>query len=115
MTQPVTLPLWLAVVLTVLALWSVLVLLLAPSARWFVRRRLNRMIRQLNTRLSIELPSFKLTRRQALIDRVFHDPAVQAAVTAHANASGEPLPVVWRRVDRTIREIVPSFNAYVYF
>lgn len=115
MTQSVTLPLWLVVVLALLAAWSVSVLLLAPWMRWFLRRRINRMIERLNTRLSIELPSFKLTRRQTLIDRVFHDPKVQAAVAEHANAAGEPLPVVWRRVDRYVREIVPSFNAYLYF
>lgn len=115
MTQPVTLPLWLVIVLALLAAWSVCVLLLAPWMRWFLRRRINRMIERLNTRLSIELPSFKLTRRQTLIDRIFHDPKVQAAVAEHANAAGEPLPVVWRRVDRYVREIVPSFNAYLYF
>ena len=115
MTQSVTLPLWLFVVLAALALWSVLVLLLAPWMRWFLRRRINRMIEKLNTRLSIELPSFKLTRRQTLIDRLFHDPKVQAAVAEHAHAAGEPLPVAWRRVDGYVREIVPSFNAYLYF
>jgi len=103
------------VLLALLAAWRVSVLLLAPWMRWFLRRRINRMIERLNTRLSIELPSFKLTRRQTLIDRVFHDPKVQAAVAEHANAAGEPLPVVWRRVDRYVREIVPSFNAYLYF
>ena len=29
--------------------------------------------------MNIELPAFKLTRRQVLIDRLFHDPDVQAA------------------------------------
>jgi len=115
MTQTVALPLWLVAVLAVLAGWAVLVLLLAPGMRWFFRRRINRMIGQINTRLSIELPSFKLTRRQVLIDRLFHDPRVQAAAASHANQSGEPLSATWRRVDRYAREIVPSFNAYLYF
>jgi glycerol-3-phosphate O-acyltransferase len=115
MTQTVALPLWLVAVLVVLAGWAALVLLLAPGMRWFFRRRLNRVIGQINTRLSIELPSFKLTRRQVLIDRLFHDPKVQAAAASHANQSGEPLSATWRRVDRYAREIVPSFNAYLYF
>ena len=115
MTDPVALPLWLVLLLSALAGWSVLVLLLAPGMRWFLRRRINRMIRHVSTRLAIELPSFKLTRRHALIDRVFHDPKVQAAAAAHAQSSGEPLPQVLRRVDRYAREIVPSFNAYIYF
>ncbi|MBU1235644.1 MAG: 1-acyl-sn-glycerol-3-phosphate acyltransferase [Gammaproteobacteria bacterium] len=115
MTQTVALPLWLVAILVALAGWAALVLLLAPSMRWFFRRRINRMIGQINTRLSIELPSFKVTRRQVLIDRLFHDPKVQAAAATHASQSGEPLSVTWRRVDRYAREIVPSFNAYLYF
>ena len=86
MTQTVALPLWLVVVMGALAGWAALVLLLAPGMRWFFRRRINRMIGQINSRLSIELPSFKLTRRQVLIDRLFHDPKVQAAAASHANA-----------------------------
>jgi glycerol-3-phosphate O-acyltransferase len=115
MTDPVVLPLWLAVLLGGLAGWSVLVLLLAPGMRWFLRRRINKMIRHVSTSLSIELPSFKLTRRQVLIERLFHDAKVQAAVIENSRTSGEPLTLVWRRVDRYVREIVPSFNAYIYF
>ncbi len=115
MTDPVAVPLWLLVALVGLAAWSVLVLLLAPGMRWFLRRRIQRMIQHVSTSLAIELPSFKLTRRQTLIDRVFHDPKVQAAAVAHANAHGEALSAVLGRVDRYAREIVPSFNAYIYF
>ena len=115
MNDPVALPLWLFIPLAGLAGWAALVLLLAPGMRWFFRRRINTVIRQIGGRLHVELPSFKLTRRQVLIDRVFHDPKVQAAAAARARESGEPLGAVWRRVDRYAREIVPSFNAYLYF
>jgi glycerol-3-phosphate O-acyltransferase len=115
MGQTVVVPLWLFVVLVALAGWAVLVLLLVPGMRWYLRGRLNRVITHLNRRLPIGLPSFKLTRRQVLIDRLFHDPKVQAAAAARAAETQEPLPEVWRRVDRYAREIVPSFNAYLYF
>lgn len=115
MSDPITLPVWQFVLLLALASWSVLVLILAPSMRWFIRRRINRMLHQLSSTLSVELPSFKLTRRQALIERLFHDGRVQAAVAEHASASGDALPVLWRRVDAYVREIVPSFNAYLYY
>ena len=115
MTELVTLPRWLFLLMALLAAWAVLVLMLAPGMRWFLRRRINRMIEQLNSRLSIELPSFKLTRRQALIDRLFHDPRIQAAVAEHAQSTKEPIAAVWARVHRYVREIVPSFNAYIYF
>ena len=115
MNEQIVLPLWFFVLLLSLAGWAALVLLLAPSMRWFFRRRINSVIRQIGGRLHVELPSFKLTRRQVLIDRVFHDPKVQTAAAACAHDSGEPLGLVWSRIDRYAREIVPSFNAYLYF
>jgi glycerol-3-phosphate O-acyltransferase len=59
--------------------------------RWFFRRRIKLVLHQIGGRLRIELPSFKLTRRQVLIDRLFHDPKVQAAAAAHAVAGNEAL------------------------
>jgi len=115
MSASVSVPLWLFVILALLAAWAAGVLLLAPGMRWFFRRRINAVIQELNTRLRIELPSFKLTRREVLIDRLFHDPRIQAAAEAHAKDTGEPLVDVRRRIDRYAREIVPSFNAYLYF
>ncbi len=115
MTETVALPLWALLILSGLAGWAVLVLLLVPSMRWFFRRRINTVLQQISGRLSIELPSFKLTRRQVLIDRLFHDPKVQAAAASHASAAKESLGAVWHRVDRYAREIVPSFNAYIYY
>jgi len=115
MTAIVAVPLWAFVLLAGLAGWAVLVLLLVPGMRWFFRRRIKMVIRQIGGRLNIELPSFKLTRRQVLIDRLFHDHKVQAAAAAHAVVSSEALGDVWRRIDRYAREIVPSFNAYVYY
>lgn len=115
MGQTVAVPLWLFVLLVALAGWAFLVLLLVPGMRWYFRGRINRVIAHLNRRLPIGLPSFKLTRRQVLIDRLFHDAKVQAAAAARAAETREPLPEVWRRVDRYAREIVPSFNAYIYF
>lgn len=44
MGEPVTLPLWLFVAIAAFALWSLLDRLLIPSGRWFLRRRLNRLI-----------------------------------------------------------------------
>ena len=115
MTDTVAVPFWLLLLVVALACWSVLVLLLAPSMRWYLRRRLNRVIARVNSTLAMELPSFKLTRRLTLIDRLCNDPRVQAAATEHASSSGEALARVAQRIDRYAREIVPSFNAYIYF
>ncbi|HYR46739.1 MAG TPA: 1-acyl-sn-glycerol-3-phosphate acyltransferase [Thermoanaerobaculia bacterium] len=110
-----TLPAWLAILVLLLVAWSALDRVLLPSARWFLRRRVNRVLEEINTRLKIRIPPFKLTRREVLIDRLLYDPAVQHAAEAEARESGAPREVVQTRVRRYAREIVPAFNAYVYF
>ncbi|HKD16324.1 MAG TPA: 1-acyl-sn-glycerol-3-phosphate acyltransferase [Thermoanaerobaculia bacterium] len=115
MRGAVTIPLWLAVVLVLLAAWAALDRLLLPGARWFVRRRVNRVLEELNTRLKIRIPPFKLAKREVLIDRLLFDPQVQAAAEAEALANDRPREVVLRQVRRYAREIVPAFNAYAYF
>ena len=115
MSKTVTLPLWLLVLLALLALVGALERLLIPSARWLIRRRVNRMLEEINTRLKISIPSFKLTRREVLIDRLLYDPQVQEAAAQHSRDSSEPIEVVMGTVRRYAREIVPAFNAYAYF
>jgi glycerol-3-phosphate O-acyltransferase len=115
MTGTVTLPTWLFVILALLALWALLERLLVPGVRWYLRRKVTRVIREIGTRLNIELPQFKLTRRQTLVDRLFHDSKVQDAIARECREKGLPREVVAARVDRYAREIVPAFNAYLYF
>ena len=43
---------------------------LISGARWFLRRRLNRMIEEVNVRLELQIPAFQQTRRRVLIDRL---------------------------------------------
>ncbi len=111
----VTLPAWLFFVLLALALWALLQQLLVPGVRWYLRRKMNRVVREIGARMNIELPQFKLTRREVLIDRLLHDPRVQAAVERECREKGLPREVVTARVDHYAREIVPAFNAYLYF
>ena len=115
MMGQITLPVWLFVLIVLLALWAALDRLLLPGARWYFRRKVNRVIQEINTGLNVELPQFKLTRRQVLIDRLFHDTKVQEAVDKEVRDKGIPRGVLLARVDRYAREIVPSFNAYLYF
>jgi glycerol-3-phosphate O-acyltransferase len=114
-TREVSLPLWVAAVVAILAAWAALDRLLIPSARWLLRRRVNRVLEELNTRLRIRIPPFKLTKRQVLIDRLLYDPEVQEAVEAFARENDMPREAVMDRVRRFAREIVPAFNAYLYF
>jgi glycerol-3-phosphate O-acyltransferase len=115
MSASVSLPLWLAVILALLAAWSLLDRLLVPSVRWVLRRRINRVIDELNTRLRLEIRPLQRTRRQVVVDRLVYDPQVVAAADAHARDTGMPRAVVMAKVARAAREIVPSFNAYAYF
>ncbi|HYO14016.1 MAG TPA: 1-acyl-sn-glycerol-3-phosphate acyltransferase [Thermoanaerobaculia bacterium] len=115
MSGTVALPVWLVAALVLLSAWAVLDRLLVPSVRWYLRRRVNRVIDELNTRLKLEIPPFHRTKRQVLVDRLLYDPKVVQAVDAFAREQGMPRDVVMARVERYAREIVPAFNAYFYF
>ncbi len=115
MTGTISISIWLFVLLVLLALFSVLDRILIPGTRWFLRRRINRVIDEIGTRLSIKIRPFQLTKRQVLIDRLAYDPKVLGAIKAYARKMDMPQEVVQKRVMSFAREIVPSFNAYFYF
>src|SRR5258705_6864300 len=115
MNRMVTVPLWLALAAGAALIWFVLTLLLLPGARWFLRRRINRLTAALNQRLPLKIPPIAMTRREVLIDRLVYDPKVLREVSAHAAASGIPIAVALRQVRHYAREIVPAFNAYPDF
>ncbi len=111
----VEISLWLLVLLIVLATWSVLDRLLVPSVRWFLRRRINRVLEEVSQHLQIKIEPFRLTKREVLIDRLLYDPEVMETVEVFAQANDMPREVVMETVERYAREIVPGFNAYFYF
>ncbi len=80
-----------------------------------MRRRANRVIHEVNERLALKLPSFKLTRREVLIDRLAWHPRVLEQVDTLAQERGLPREVLMRDVQAYAREIVPAFNALLYF
>ena len=106
------------------AAWPVLVLLLfgailvtgrlVPAVRWFFRQRADKVVEEVGRR-GIELPSFKLTRRGTLIHRLTHDPELLGAAEAYARENSVSMAVAMARVERYARDIVPSFNAFLYF
>jgi glycerol-3-phosphate O-acyltransferase len=115
MGSTVSVPLWIALPLGLLAAWAFVDKLLLPAIRWFVAGQANRVIDELGERLRIGIRPFQRTRRQILIHRLLGDPKVLEAAEQHAAASGTPLPAVLKTVERYAREIVPAFNAYLYF
>jgi len=115
MTETVSFPLWLVLIGGALALWAFLDHLLLPSVRWYFRRRVNIVINQINKRLDVRLPAFELTKRRVIIDRLIYDAEVIEAAKAYCQEQGVPNEVAMEKVKRYANEIVPSFNAYVYF
>jgi glycerol-3-phosphate O-acyltransferase len=115
MESSITLPLWIFGLLVLTAVLLILDRILLPGFRWYLRRRVNRVIEEVNTRLDIEIRPFQLTRRQALIDQLVFDDRVTEAIKEYASEHAMPKKVVQAKVLRYANEIAPSFNAYVYF
>lgn len=115
MSDHITIPIWIFLILVVAAILSILDRIFIPSVRWFFRRRIYRVIDEISTRLDIGIRPFQLTKRQVLIDRLVYDPKVIEAIHAHAKESFSPYEIVQAEVIKYAKEIVPSFNAYLYF
>lgn len=115
MSSTVELPLWLVVLILALATLWLLQHFLLPSARWFFRRRANLVIEEVNTRLALRIPSFKLTRRTILIDRLSYNPRIIELVDELSAERDVPREALMQNVQTYAREIVPAFNALVYF
>ena len=115
MTQTVTLPLWLLIFILAFASVTFASHFLFPSVRWYFRRRMERVVARINTRLSRPIEPFKLARRYDTIQRLVYDPEVARAVDARARELGHPQQVVQQDARRYAREIVPAFSATAYF
>jgi len=115
MDDQITISFWLLTLLSVLSLVLLVDRILLPSVRWYLRRRVNRVINEVNKRLAIEVRPFQLTKRQVQIDKLVFDEKVHQAVIDHAKEHDMPREVAQANAYRYAREIVPSFNAYIYF
>jgi glycerol-3-phosphate O-acyltransferase len=111
----ISVPVWLAIIGGLLAAWALYERVMMPSVRWVIRNRANKVLDEFGSKLKIEIRPFQQRRRQVLIDLLTYDPKVQEAVAEHARTHGMPREVVTAQVKRYAREIVPAFNAYIYF
>ncbi|MSQ20734.1 MAG: hypothetical protein EXR39_14555 [Betaproteobacteria bacterium] len=73
------------------------------------------MVDEVGARLSIQIRPFQQTNRRALIDRLIFDDRVQHAMQSYVREHNMPREVALDQVRRYAREIVPAFNAYLYF
>ena len=115
MNQVIGIPLWLVILGTIFAVITFFSHFLFPSVRWFFKRSTNKAINRVNKKLPFKVPNLTLTKRQVLIERLMYDPNVMNAAKLHSKESGEPMSVSMEKVERYAKEIVPSFNAKVYF
>ncbi len=115
MFQTVELPVWALILMGLLAAVTAASHFLFPSVRWFFRRRAERVVAELNTKLKRPIQPFKLARRHDMIQNVLYDPDVIRAVNEYADSQGIPDNVAFETAERYAREIVPSFSASVYF
>ena len=115
MSQTVELPIWFFVLIVLFAAVTFASHFLFPSVRWFFRRRLERAVAKLNTRLERPIEPFKLARRTDMIQRLIYDPQVSEAIVDHARRNSVREDVAFEQARRYAREIVPSFSAFAYF
>ncbi|KIT17648.1 1-acyl-sn-glycerol-3-phosphate acyltransferase [Jannaschia aquimarina] len=115
MFQTVELPLWTLLLLCAFAAVTFASHFLFPSVRWFFRKRAERLVARLNTRLKEPIQPFKLAARKDTIMRLVHDPEVAQAIADHAAERDIPEQVAFEKAGRYAREIVPSFSARLYF
>ncbi|MFK7870515.1 MAG: 1-acyl-sn-glycerol-3-phosphate acyltransferase [Roseobacter sp.] len=109
------LPLWLFILILLFAAVTFASHFLFPSVRWFFRRRLERAVTRLNTRLTRPIEPFKLARRYDMIQRLIYDPEVGREIAAYAHQNNVPENVAFQKAREYAREIVPSFSAFTYF
>src|SRR5438445_1390945 len=98
-----------------LAVWALYEHAVVPALRFLVTHPANQVIDELGERLRIGIRPFQRTKRQALIHSLLADRRVQVAAEKYALENKITLPAALRRVERYAREIVPAFNAYLYF
>ena len=115
MESLVSLPYWVFLMLLLFSAIMVLDRILMPGMRWYLRRRVNRVIEEINTRLDIEIRPFQRTRKQAIVDQLVFDDKVMLAIKEYAEEKNMPKEVAHAKALKYATEIAPTFNAYVYF
>lgn len=115
MTGTIELPIWLFLLILAFAVVTFASHFLFPSVRWFLRRRMERVVARINDRLEHPIHPFKLARRTDMIQRLVYDSQVNAAILDYARENGVREDVAFEKARDYAREIVPSFSATAYF
>lgn len=111
----VNVPTWLFLLLVLAAAYAVVMSILYPGMRWFLRRRLNRAVDTLNASLRIKIRPLQRTKREVMIDQLIFDQEILTLIEQRSQLENIPRDELQLQVRNYAREIVPSFNAYVYY
>lgn len=113
--ETISLPYWMFILMLAFSAIMVLDRILLPSMRWYLKRRVNRVIDEINTRLDIEIRPIQFTRREVLIDQLVFDEKVIDAIKSYADEHEMLHAIAQEKARKYASEIIPAFNAYLYF
>lgn len=115
MSEPVVIPLWLLLLLILVALPTLITHVFIPLWLKVWKRWSQRAFEDVNPRLQLKLSPFTLTRYRALADQLATDPQLLETAAEIAAQQGTSLQDVRERLHRIALEIVPAFNPFFYF
>ncbi|MFI5165631.1 MAG: 1-acyl-sn-glycerol-3-phosphate acyltransferase [Thermoanaerobaculales bacterium] len=108
-------PLYWLIPLAVLAAVALLERVLLPGVRVVLRRNVRHLVEELNQKLRLKLQPFKLTKKRVIEAMIVHDPEVALAARQYQEAHDLTWTEVADLVEAYAREIVPTFNVYLYY
>jgi len=111
--QPMTLPLWVMVPVLILAVLGAKAYVIDPLVRRALSQRERDLKARLNTTLTRPLPKVLQVPRRVLMERLFNDEMVQAAIEAAAET--QTRETAEKEAQAFIDELMPSFFALFYF
>ncbi len=111
----ITLPLWFLILLVAGFLHAAILGWFFPSVRWYVRNRSLKKADRKNRELQIKIRPFQRTPRHILVDRLEHDQQVLAEIDKHLLSNSQSRSKLENEVHTYATEVVPYFNAQMYF
>jgi len=115
MFDPVTLPGWLFILLLCMSALFLVGQFLRPLLRRIYHNRMLQTALRLDDKLQYGLAGSALFKRETWIDRLLEDDEIKAAIAESAERRNLDLLSVREEAKCVLDEIVPSFNALLYF
>jgi glycerol-3-phosphate O-acyltransferase len=115
MDASITLPFWIFALLIIGFIHAAILGWLFPTLRWYVRSRSIKKADKKNAELQIKIRPFLRTPRRVLVDRLINDKEVLAEVDTLVSEEKETRSHLEHEVKTYASEIVPYFNAQMYF